>query len=129
MTGEGKIVILNLAERLAAGGSGVVSSTETEDLDINLVRFEGGAGMASHVNREVDVLMVVIQGEGTIDAGGIEHALGAGQAALIPKGVERAVRSADNSAFAYLSIHQRRRGLWPTVNQQRRRPGSGQDAS
>jgi quercetin dioxygenase-like cupin family protein len=119
MTGESRIVILDLMERLAAGGSGAVSNLETEDLDINLVRFEAGAGVASHVNREVDVLMVVIQGEGILVEGDLEHALRAGQAALIPKGVERAVRSAGDTAFAYLSIHRRRRRLWPTVNQER----------
>jgi mannose-6-phosphate isomerase-like protein (cupin superfamily) len=117
MTAEGQVVVLDLAERLAAGGRGAILSLETEDLDINLVRLEAGGGVNSHINREVDVLMVVVDGEGIVVANGTEYPLKTGQAIMIPKGTERSIRNPSESAFAYLSLHRRRRKLWPTVPQ------------
>jgi mannose-6-phosphate isomerase-like protein (cupin superfamily) len=117
MTAEGQVVVLNLAERLAAGGRGAILGLETEDLDINLVRLEAGGGVNAHTNREVDVLMVVVDGEGVIVANGTEYPLKTGQAIMIPKGTERSIRNPSESAFAYLSLHRRRRKLWPTVPQ------------
>lgn len=117
MTAEGQVVVLDLAERLSAGGRGAILGLETEDLDINLVRLEVGGGVNSHINREVDVLMVVVDGEGIIVANGTEYPLANGQAIMIPKGTERSIRNPGESAFAYLSLHRRRRKLWPTVSQ------------
>lgn len=117
VTTEGQVVVLDLAERLAAGGTGAILGLETEDLDINLVRLNAGGGVNRHTNREVDVLLVVIDGEGIIEANGTAYPLKAGQAVMIPKGTERAVQNPGDSAFAYLSLHRRRRKLWPTVPQ------------
>lgn len=117
MTAEGQVVVLELTERLAAGGRGAILGLETEDLDVNLVRLEAGSGVNSHINREVDVLMVVVDGEGIVVANGSEYSLKTGQAIMIPKGTERSVQSPGESAFAYLSLHRRRRKLWPTVPQ------------
>ncbi|HZG67709.1 MAG TPA: hypothetical protein VEZ12_13250 [Herpetosiphonaceae bacterium] len=36
---------------------------------------------------------------------------------LIPKGSERSIRCVGEQ-FAYLSVHRRRRGLWPTLHGQ-----------
>jgi quercetin dioxygenase-like cupin family protein len=124
MTAEGHVVVLDLAERLAAGGKGAILGLETEDLDINLVRLNAGSGVDRHTNREVDVLMVVVDGEGIIEANGTEYPVKTGQAIMIPKGTERAVRSPGDAAFAYLSLHRRRRKLWPTVPQRQAGAGS-----
>jgi mannose-6-phosphate isomerase-like protein (cupin superfamily) len=95
-------------------GSGAILSRESDDLDLNLVRFAGGAGVQTHVNREVDVLLVAVAGNGVVTVNGEEFALAPGQALLIPKQTERAIRSSSEGEFRYLSIHRRRARLQPT---------------
>lgn len=94
------------------GATGPLWTLTSEDLNINLLRFAAGQGIAPHVNAEVDVLLVAIAGEGTVEVDGTEAVLRSGQACLIPKGAERAIRVRGES-FAYLSCHRRRGGLWP----------------
>ena len=87
-------------------------SAETADLDVNLLVFGPGEGVAAHVNREVDVLLVGVAGGGTLEVEGVAHAVGAGTAVLIPKGARRAIRGA-GAGFAYLTCHRRRAPLRP----------------
>jgi quercetin dioxygenase-like cupin family protein len=87
-------------------------SAETADLDVNLLVFGAGEGVAAHVNDEVDVLLVGVAGHGTVEVEGVAHAVGAGTALLILKGERRAVRSA-GADFAYLTCHRRRAPLRP----------------
>jgi quercetin dioxygenase-like cupin family protein len=87
-------------------------SLQSEDLNVNLVSCTTGQGIGSHVNREVDVLLVAIDGEGSVEIDGAWYALRAGQAVLVPKGAQRATRC-DGETFAYLTCHRRRTGLWP----------------
>ena len=115
--------VLDLWGRLAEGGSGALAGLESTDLDVNLVRFAAGAGVAPHVNPEVDVLLVVLAGEGVLTLDGVEHPLAAGTALIIPKGVERGVRSTPDGSIAYLTVHRRRGRLWPTPRL--RTPGAG----
>jgi mannose-6-phosphate isomerase-like protein (cupin superfamily) len=104
------IVLLDLA---ADEGSGALRSLESADLDVNLVRFVDGRGVERHVNREVDVLLVVLSGSGVLETTEEQVALTAGQAALIPKGIERGIRSAEDGALVYLTVHRRRARLMP----------------
>jgi quercetin dioxygenase-like cupin family protein len=89
-------------------------SAQSDDLNTNLVVLAPGTAVESHVNREVDVLIVGIDGEGFVTIDGAERSFHTGEALLIPKGQERATR-AGNAPFAYLTCHRRRAGLWPTV--------------
>jgi quercetin dioxygenase-like cupin family protein len=95
-----------------AAGQGPAWSLETEDLDINLIRFDGGRGVPPHLNAEVDVFGVVVEGEGTLEVDGATHPLAPGRAFYIPKGTTRSLRSS-GGPFAYVSCHRRRQGLWP----------------
>jgi mannose-6-phosphate isomerase-like protein (cupin superfamily) len=106
--------LLDLAATIANGGSGAILGREMDDLDLNLVRFADGAGVGAHVNREVDVVLVALAGSGTVRIGTDEVTVEAGNAVLIPKNTERAIRSAGDGIFAYLSIHRRRARLMPT---------------
>lgn len=110
-----KVEILDLTGAIEGGGSGAILSRETADLDLNLVRFPPGGGVAAHINQEVDVIVVVVAGEGRLIAGGVEQRLRPGQAVIIPRGVERAIQASGEADFAYLSLHRRRGRLWPTV--------------
>jgi mannose-6-phosphate isomerase-like protein (cupin superfamily) len=96
-----------------AAGRGPAWTLRSEDLDVNLLVFGAGEGVAEHVNGEVDVLLVGVAGEGVVAVDGRPHPLGAGQAVLIPKGARRSIRAA-GERFAYLTCHRRRQGLWPT---------------
>jgi quercetin dioxygenase-like cupin family protein len=88
-------------------------SAETTDLDVNLLVFGAGEGVAEHVNGEVDVLLVGVAGQGTVEIEDVAHAVDAGTAVLIPKGVRRAVRGI-GAGFTYLTCHRRRAPLRPT---------------
>jgi quercetin dioxygenase-like cupin family protein len=96
----------------AATAPGAIWTRQSEDLDVNLLVFASGDGVAEHVNVEVDVLLVGITGAGAVTIDGASHILCAGQALIIPKGTRRSTRGV-SSSFAYLSCHRRRGGLWP----------------
>ena len=103
-----------LALVAAAQGNGPQWSHESADLDLTLLSWQSGQEIAAHVNAEVDVVFFVVDGSGEVIVDGETHALTVGQALLIPKGSERAIRCT-GERFSYLSIHRRRTGLWPTV--------------
>lgn len=107
-------VLFDLQQGNTAGGNGAQLRYESEDLDLTTVTWRDHQGVVAHINGEVDVLLIVIAGTGDVTVGSTTYALVAGQALLIPKGTERAIRATDDH-FSYLSVHRRRRGLWPTV--------------
>lgn len=99
-----------------AGGNdraGVIWSGGETELNINLVRFDGGDGVSAHVNEEVEILLVGIAGAGSVEVDGRSHRLAPGIALVIPRGARRATL-AGAEGLAYLTCHRRRAGLWPT---------------
>jgi quercetin dioxygenase-like cupin family protein len=108
-----EIEMLDLSAVIAAGGTGAILGRESEDLDLNLVRFADGGGVGAHVNREVDVVVIVLAGSGIVRVGSQELRLSAGNAVVIPKNVERAIQSSKQGEFAYLTVHRRRARLMP----------------
>jgi quercetin dioxygenase-like cupin family protein len=109
--------VVDLTELAATAASahdaGAVWSLASADLNLNLVRFAAGDGVAPHVNAEVDVVGVVIAGEGLLELDGREERLLPGTLFFIPKGARRGLRAVTDD-FAYLSGHRRRAGLMPT---------------
>lgn len=100
---------------LARGAEGMpVWSQESEDLNVNLLVLGPGDGIAEHRNPELDVLIVGVDGEGSVTIEGEELALRTGQALVIPKGTRRSIRSSGDR-FAYLTCHRRRGRLWPSA--------------
>jgi len=93
-------------------GRGPVMSRRSDDLDLNLLVFRAGEGVAEHVNTTVDVLVVAVAGDGLVTLDGVEHQLATGQLVLITKGVRRRI-TATSDRFAYLTCHRRRLGLMP----------------
>lgn len=101
---------VDLRERLAAAGDrvGVIwALKESDELNVNLVRFGSGGGVGEHANDEVDVLVVGVSGSGLVVVDGEEHGLQPGKLIFIPKGTERSTRSLSEH-FAYLTVHRRR---------------------
>jgi quercetin dioxygenase-like cupin family protein len=85
---------------------------ESPDLDCNFLRFDHGEGVPLHINAQVDVAGVVLEGEGFLQVDGQQHLLTEGDFFYIPKGAARKLRSA-GGPFAYLSFHARRPCLAP----------------
>jgi quercetin dioxygenase-like cupin family protein len=96
----------------AASAQGAVWTHQSEDLDVNLLVFALGQGVAEHVNDEVDVLLVGIAGAGAVTIDETRHIVRAGQALVIPKGARRSTHGV-SAPFAYLTCHRRRAGLQP----------------
>jgi mannose-6-phosphate isomerase-like protein (cupin superfamily) len=103
----------DLAALAAAGGRGPLWTHQSADLNVNLVALDAPTSIGESVNREVDVLLVGIAGEGTVEVDGRLLALRAGQALIVPRGARRAIHST-HGGFAYLTCHRRRAGLWPS---------------
>jgi len=94
-------------------GQGAIWTLAGEELNVNLVVWGDGRGVDEHINSEVEVLLLGIEGEGTVTIDGEQTVLRGGQLMIIPKGSRRAIR-ATSERFAYLSCHRRRGGLMPT---------------
>ena len=110
-TDSGQMVNLAaLARSVIAPGA--IWTRQSEDLNVNLLVFASGEGVAEHVNSEVDVLLVGIAGTGAVTVDGTRQIATAGYAMVIPKGTNRGIQSMSDP-FAYLTCHRRRGGLWP----------------
>ena len=97
----------------ASQAAGAIWSLVSADLNLNVLHFGDGDGVAAHINNEVDVIGLVIAGAGTLDLDGNQERLQAGRLFFVPKGTRRAITSR-SSDFTYLSCHRRRAGLMPT---------------
>ena len=101
---------MSVVDLLAASGRGPVWGDATDDLNLTLLSWPAGEGPTEHVNVERDVVVVVIDGEGTALLDGVQHDLRPGHAVIVPMGVSRAITAGPNG-LRYLSIHRRRGGL------------------
>ena len=106
------VVAVDVADFADGATVAVPWSTRSADLNVNLLHFQAGDGVAAHVNAEVDVLLVGVAGAGEVLAGMATYPLRAGLVVLIPKGLERSTR-ATSEHFSYLSCHRARPGLMP----------------
>jgi quercetin dioxygenase-like cupin family protein len=109
---EREVVTVDLATAADAGSAGgaVWSLPHDGDLDANLVVLHAGESIGAHVNREVDVLVVVRRGSATLTVDGDVFELDAGRLALVPHSRSRSIVAGDDGV-EYLSIHRRRSGL------------------
>lgn len=79
-------------------------------LDANLVHLPAGETVAPHTEPDLDVLLLVVAGEGELrtDDGG--QRLTAGTLAWLPRGSRRGL-TAGATGLSYLTTHRRRPGL------------------
>ena len=94
------------------GLTGPIWATETEDLDCTILQWNDGYEISAHVNDEVDVVMTVLQGSGSIEIDGVTLPLRAGVVVVITKGKTRKL-IAESTPFVYVNVHKRRRRLMP----------------
>jgi mannose-6-phosphate isomerase-like protein (cupin superfamily) len=84
--------------------------TATDDLNLTVLSWKEGQGVAEHVNNELDVLWIALQGSADVTVDGKIHQLQQGGAIVVPRGAARALKST-SAEFNYISIHKRRAGL------------------
>jgi uncharacterized cupin superfamily protein len=92
---------------LGAHGTGPVWGMASADLNATLLAWPAGHAVAEHVNAELDVLVVVLEGDVVAVVDAEEHPLTAGTALLIERGATRELR-AGPGGVRYLSVHRRR---------------------
>ena len=103
--GTGEVVDLS-----AGAGNGPLWGMASHDLNATLLAWPAGHALAEHINAELDVLVVVLDGSATVTIDDAPHELSAPATILVPRGTRRALRAGDGGA-RYLSVHRRRRPL------------------
>lgn len=98
-----------------AGHGGVVWSASPSGCHANLVVLEPGGSIGTHRNDELDVLVVVLDGHGTITIDGAAVPASATTAVVVPAGAVRSV-TAGPGGLRYLTIHAERRPLAITAS-------------
>lgn len=83
--------VVDLAAIVAgASGNGVHwTPPEPSDLNVNVVRLDPSQSIAEHVNREIDVLFVVLHGAGWLVIDGHAHGLSQHSLINVPAGAAR----------------------------------------
>jgi quercetin dioxygenase-like cupin family protein len=110
-----KDLLINLTEALrGVENDGPAYSANSEQLNVNLLRLTDGASIPQHVNDEVDVLVVVMQGTCKLFVDDEMTVLRTGMAAIIPCGRIRALRCT-MGPLVYLTCHRRRGPLMPKL--------------
>jgi len=89
---------------------GPVWGAASDDLNATTLVWPPGEGPPEHVNESRDVLYVVIEGMASLTLDGVQHALGAGDALIVDKGVRRGL-AAGPQGVRYVTAHRRRGGL------------------
>ena len=94
-----------------SGADGVVwSLPHRGDLDANLVKLGPGGRVADHRNDDVDVIVVVVGGEGAVTVDGDVRTLRPHHLVRIPKGTRRTVEAGPDG-LVYVTVHRARAGL------------------
>lgn len=106
--GEGGLVF-DLGADISRSGGAVWSLSHGGDLDANLVRLAAGEKTGAHVNREVDVLVVVRSGDGELRVDDRQRWLGPDHLALVPKGSMRTNRG----RRCWYRLSERASTTWP----------------
>jgi quercetin dioxygenase-like cupin family protein len=111
LNSSGAAVSLDEISRRDPSGDGVRWSLQGgDDLNVNLAHLDPGSRVESHINLEVDVVFVVLDGDGRLSVDVTDHELAPHVLALAPRGTERSI-GAGPSGLTYLTIHKRRSPL------------------
>ena len=103
--------VVDVAALLVGDGARIRWSTTTQ-LQANLVRLGPGEHIEMHTEAQLDVLLVVVDGAGTLTADGVAADVAAPAVVVLPAGTRRAV-VAGPTGLADVTAHQRRTGMTP----------------
>jgi quercetin dioxygenase-like cupin family protein len=79
-------------------------------LDANVVRLPPSARVAPHTEPDLDVLLLVLAGNGTLLSTGEPRGLRAGELTWLPYGAVRGIEAGPDG-LTYLTVHRRRPGM------------------
>ena len=79
-------------------------------LDANLVHLPPGQHVGTHAEPDLDVLLLVVAGDGIIGTTGHALPLAKGTILWLPHGSSRSVAAGDDG-MSYLTVHRRRPGM------------------
>lgn len=100
--------VFDASQVLTEIGDGVDwSLARSGDLNCNLVRLDPGHDIGDHVNHDLDVVIIVIAGSGTIEIDGISSSLRPNVLADAPKGSSRRIEAGPDG-LGYFTVHRRR---------------------
>ncbi|MGK4583970.1 cupin domain-containing protein [Kitasatospora sp. HPMI-4] len=108
-------LLADLAERVATAspdqrGALWRLAEPGRQLDANLVRLPADGAVEEHMEPDLDVLLLVVEGSGTLYSEGRSQPLTPGALAWLPHGSRRALR-ASSAGLAWLTVHRRRPGM------------------
>jgi mannose-6-phosphate isomerase-like protein (cupin superfamily) len=104
---DDSLAVEGTVDLLSGAGIGPLWGMASTDLNATLLAWPPGHEVAEHVNGELDVLVIVLDGRGSAIIAGEAHDLAAGRAILIPRGTRRRITAGD-PGLRYLSVHRRR---------------------
>lgn len=107
MADDDSLAVEGSIDLLAGSGTGPLWGMASTDLNATLLAWPPGHGVPEHVNGELDVLVIVLEGNGSVVIDGEPHGLASGYAILIPRGTRRRITAGD-PGLRYLSVHRRR---------------------
>ncbi|MFD1663090.1 cupin domain-containing protein [Streptomyces caeni] len=79
-------------------------------LDANLIHLPPGQRVGSHAEPDLDVLLLVVAGDGVLDTAQGRQRLAEGALFWLPHGSSRSL-SAGEGGLSYLTVHRRRPGM------------------
>jgi quercetin dioxygenase-like cupin family protein len=79
-------------------------------LDANVLNLAPGQTIGTHAEPELDVLLMVVAGTGSVDTDGGAVTLSAGEVLWLPRGSTRTL-VAGAGGLSYLTVHRRRPGM------------------
>jgi quercetin dioxygenase-like cupin family protein len=96
---------------LAAPGGALWKLAEPgRQLDANVIHLPRGEHVDTHAEPDLDVLLLVLAGDGTVGTEGETLRLTGGTILWLPRGSSRSLAAGDGG-MSYLTVHRRRPGL------------------
>jgi quercetin dioxygenase-like cupin family protein len=90
-------------------------------IDANIVRIPPGRRVEAHAEPDLDVLLLVVAGDGTLVSTEGSHPLREGSLGWLPHGSTRGLEAGERG-MSYLTVHRRRPGMWIQPAESRDRP-------
>ncbi|MGW0136350.1 cupin domain-containing protein [Streptomyces sp. NPDC003299] len=79
-------------------------------LDANVVHLPPGERVDTHVEPDLDVLLLVVAGDGTVTSAGTDEPVAEGTLVWLPRGSSRSL-AAGSGGLHCLTVHRRRPGM------------------
>lgn len=106
-----------VGDALVPSGARWTLAEPGRQLDANFVHLPAGRHVGSHLEPDLDVVLVVVAGGGIVGTPDGEQVIADGNVVWLPRGSSRNLTAGDRG-LSYLTVHRRRQGL-----QIRSRPG------